>query len=136
MSKEIEYRGVITDVSPGILQVEILDEAACASCDAQKSCCMSGRKEKRLEIPVTSGNYRQGDKVTVSGKKSMGLKATFFAFILPMFLILIALLIATSIKTDERQAALISLSAMIIYYIVLYFFRDKFKKNFIFVIKS
>ena len=135
MSEKIEYRGVVTDVRPGILQVEILDEVACAACAAEKMCCMSGRREKRIEIPFISGDYRLGDKVTVTGKTSMSLKAILFAFILPIILILITLLVASSMKMDERQAAIISLSTVTIYFIGMYFFKDIFTKIFIFAIK-
>ena len=136
MSKKIAYQSVVTDVRPGILQVEIRDETVCSACSAQKSCCMSGNREKRLEIPFTSGDYRPGDTVTVEGKASMGLKAVFIAFILPVILILIVLSVATSMNVDERQAAIISLSALAVYYLGIYFFRNKFKQLFVFTIKS
>jgi sigma-E factor negative regulatory protein RseC len=136
MNEKIEYRGVVTEVRPGILQVEILDETVCAACAAQKSCCMSGRREKRIDVPFTSGDYHPGDRVTVTGKTSMSLKAILFAFILPMILILITLLVASSMKIDERQAALISLLVMTIYFTGIYFFKNKFKKIFTFALKS
>ena len=136
MSEKIEYRGVITAVRPGILQIEIRDETACAVCSAQKSCCMSGNREKRLEVPFTSGDYRPGDKVTVTGKTSMGLKAVLFAFILPLILILITLLAASSMKVGEREVALICLASLAIYFIIIYFFKNKFKKIFTFAVKS
>ena len=134
MSEKIEYRSIVTDVRPGILQVEIRDETVCAACSAQKSCCMSGSREKRLEIPYTSGDYRPGDQVTVVGKTSMGLKAVVIAFILPLFIILLSLLAVSSMKMDERQAAIISLSALTVYYFGIYFFKNKIKQTFTFII--
>ena len=134
MSKIIEYRSIVTDVRPGIVQVEIRDETACSACSAQKSCCMSGSREKRLEIPFTSGDYRPGDQVTVIGKTTMGLKAVFIAFILPIFLILITLLIVSSVQVDERQAALFGLLVLIVYYLGIYLFRNKIKQTFTFII--
>jgi len=136
MSKKIAYQSVVTDVRPGILQVEIRDETVCSACSAQKSCCMSGNREKRLEIPFTSGDYRLGDTVTIEGKASMGLKAVFIAFILPLILVLLTLSVATSMKIDEGQTAIISLSSLVLYYLGLYFFRNKFKQTFTFTIKS
>ena len=132
MSKKIEYRGVITEVRPGILQVEIRDETACDTCSAQASCCMSGNREKRVEIPFISGDYRPGDEVTVVGKSSMELKAVLIAFVLPLVLILITLLIASSMGADERQAAFISLSVLVIYFFEIFFLRDRIKGSFTF----
>jgi sigma-E factor negative regulatory protein RseC len=126
---------MITKVYPGILQIEIHDETACDACSAQKSCCMSGAREKRIEIPFTSGNYHPGDKVTVTGKRSMGAWATLIAFIVPLILILVALLAASSRGVGERQAAMISLSVVVIYYLGIYFFRNKFKQTFTFTIQ-
>jgi sigma-E factor negative regulatory protein RseC len=122
-------------VYPDILQVEIHDETACGDCSAQKACCMSGAREKRIDIPFTSGDYRPGDTVTVVGKTSMGLWATLIAFVLPLILILIILLAASSMGAGERQAAVISLSVLVIYYLGIYFFRNKFKQTFIFTIQ-
>ncbi|MDR2683338.1 MAG: SoxR reducing system RseC family protein, partial [Dysgonamonadaceae bacterium] len=50
MSKTITYRGVVTKVYPGMLEVEIRDETACDACSVQKSCGLSGAREKRLEV--------------------------------------------------------------------------------------
>ena len=136
MSKEIEYQGIVTAVHSGILQVEILDETTCDACSAQKSCCMSGKREKRMDIPFTSGGYSCGDRVVVTGKTSMGLKAVLFAFVLPLILILLTLSIVSSMGTDERQAALFCLSAMLVYFLGIYFFKNKIKQTFKFAIYS
>ncbi|MDR0542984.1 MAG: SoxR reducing system RseC family protein [Dysgonamonadaceae bacterium] len=135
MSKKITYRGTVTKVYPGILQVEIRDETACDACSVQKSCCMSGAREKRIDIPFVSGDYHPGDKVTIRGKISMGLRATLIAFVLPLTLILVILLTASSMGAGERQAAVLSLSAMVVYYIGIYFFRNKLKQTFTFMIE-
>jgi len=134
MSKKVEYRGIVTEVHSGVLQVEIQDETACDACSAQKSCCMSGKREKRMDIPFTSGDYSRGDKVIVTGKTSMGFKAILIAFILPLMLIVVALAIASSMGANERQAALISLSAMIIYFLVIFLLKNKIKQTFTFTI--
>ena len=132
MSKKIEYRGVITAIRPGILQVEVSDATPCESCSAQSSCCMSGSREKRVEIPFTSGDYRPGDEVTVVGKNSMELKAVLIAFVLPLVLILITILMVSSMGADERQAAFISLSVLVIYFFGIFFLRDRIKGSFTF----
>ena len=134
MSKKIKYRGVITEIHSGNLQVEIRDETACDVCAARKSCCMSGKREKRLDIPFASGDYRPGDEVTVVGKTSMGLKAIFIAFVLPLMLILVILMGASSMGANEQQAALISLSAMILYFFGIFLLKNKIKQTFTFII--
>jgi len=132
MSKKIEYRGVITAIRSGILQVEVRDATPCESCSAQSSCCMSGSREKRVEIPFTSGDYRLGDEVTIVGKASMEFKAVFIAFVLPLILILVTLLIGSSMGADERRAALISFVGLVIYFLGIFLLRDRIKGTFTF----
>ncbi|MDR1526255.1 MAG: SoxR reducing system RseC family protein [Dysgonamonadaceae bacterium] len=135
MSKTITYRGVVTKVHSGILQIEIHDETACDACSAQKSCCMSGAREKRMDIPFTSGDYRPGDTVTVAGKASTGLWAVCIAFVLPMALMAVLLPVASSMGLHEHQAAFVSLAALVLYYLGIYLFRNKFKQTFTFTIQ-
>jgi sigma-E factor negative regulatory protein RseC len=135
MSKTIARRGVVTTVRPGILQVKIDDETACDACSTQKSCCLSKAREKQIDVPFSAGNYDPGDEVTVIGKNSMGLRATFIAFVLPLILMLAALAIASAMALSEQHAALISLSTLIPYYLGLYLFRNRFKQTFTFTVQ-
>jgi positive regulator of sigma E activity len=136
MSKPISYRGIVTNVYPGILQVEIRDETACDACSAQGSCVMSGAREKRIEVPFASGDYCAGDAVTVVGKSSAGLRATFFAFLLPLILLFVILIIATALGLGDHTAALLSLAALAIYYAGLFLFRKRLKQTFTFTIQN
>jgi sigma-E factor negative regulatory protein RseC len=133
MSNTITYRGVVTKVRPGILEVEIHDETACDACLSQASCCMSGTQKKQIDVPFTDGDYHPGDEVTVAGKTSMGLQAVLVAFVVPVFLIATVLQIFSPI--GERQAALIGLSALVIYYTGIYLLRNKFKRTFTFTLQ-
>ncbi|MDR2683107.1 MAG: SoxR reducing system RseC family protein, partial [Dysgonamonadaceae bacterium] len=82
-----------------------------------------------------AGDYRPGDTVTVVGKTSMGLRAVGIAFVLPVFLVAAVLFVVSSAGLPERQAALTSLAALVFYYLVLYFFRNRFKQTFTFTIQ-
>jgi sigma-E factor negative regulatory protein RseC len=97
---------------------------------------MSGAKEKRIDVPFTSGDSRAGESVTIVGRASLGLWATVVAFVLPLMLLLLGLFVATSVGVGERQAALLSLAALGAYYFGLYLFRNKFRHTFTFTIQN
>ncbi|MDR2086667.1 MAG: SoxR reducing system RseC family protein [Dysgonamonadaceae bacterium] len=128
-------QGTITAVQDGILSVLINNENACAGCGSRKSCGMAGAQEKQIQVPYTSGNYKTGDKVCLASKASMGLAAVFVAFVLPLILIMAVLFLASLAGRGETFMALTVLLTMTGYYLSLYFFRDKLKQKFTFIIQ-
>jgi sigma-E factor negative regulatory protein RseC len=58
------------------------------------------------------------------------------AYILPFFVILIALIICTIIGLSEALAGIISILTLIPYFTLLYLFKNKLKKEFSFSIKK
>jgi sigma-E factor negative regulatory protein RseC len=128
-------QGTVTAVQDGVLSVLVNDESACAGCRAQKSCNIAGAKEKPVQIPYTSGNYKEGDTISLSVKSSMGAIAVLFAFILPLTLMLAVLFAVSFAGKGEAFMALAALLAISAYYLSLYFFRDKLKQKFTFIIQ-
>jgi sigma-E factor negative regulatory protein RseC len=129
-------QGTVTAVHEGTLTARINDEDRCEGCGARKSCGMAaGANEKQIEIPYLSGQYKEGDRINLLVKSSMGVKAAFFAFILPLILALTVLFTASFAGKGEKFMALTALLAISIYYTSLYFFRDKLKQKFTFIIQ-
>jgi sigma-E factor negative regulatory protein RseC len=131
----MEHEGIIIAISPDAVQVQIRQESSCSMCHAQQACGIADAKEKIIEVPCKSGNYSKGDVVCIVGKTSMGLKAVLYAFIIPLLAGIVSLAVVSRIIPSEAVAAIASLGAITLYYTVLYFFRDKFKRKFIFTIK-
>jgi sigma-E factor negative regulatory protein RseC len=127
--------GTVTAVQNGILSVLINDENACEGCPARNSCSCTGAQEKRLQIPYTSGNYKEGDAINLLAKTSMGARAACFAFIFPLTLALAVLFAVSSAGKGEEYMALAALLVISVYYISLYFFKDKLKQKFTFIIQ-
>ena len=65
---------------------------------------------------------------------SSDLKAVVLAFVIPLIILLVTLFICIEIIGDEGLAALLSLSALIPYYIVLLLFKKRLKLFFQFSI--
>lgn len=120
MGDSIGHDGIIESIDGDEISVKILQISSCASCQAKSLCHISESKEKVIEVSVPDSNiYHVGQKVTVVGTSSQGLRAVVLAFVIPLIILLVTLFICIGTIGDEGLAALMSLLALIPYYIVL-----------------
>ncbi len=135
MNEKIEYPGVISRVEKGRAFVRIVQQTACSGCHVKNMCHISGIKEKIVEVPVRNHSFATGDQVLVVGYTSMGLKAVGYAFFLPLVLVVLSLFLFQSIFLQEALAGIATLVVVAIYYVLLYRFRNYFRKRFVFEIR-
>jgi sigma-E factor negative regulatory protein RseC len=133
--KNIEHEGVVEKVSGNHFTVKIISQSACASCHAKGACTVADEQEKEVEV-VSMQSFKPGDHVVVSGSSSQGLKAAWWAYILPVVLILSTLIIAFSLTQNENLAALLSLLVLVPYFLIIHMADSVMKKTFTFTIQS
>lgn len=133
----IEHEGTVIDINDGKITVELTVLSACATCHSRALCSFDS-SQKNIEIFDNNNNitYKIGETVKVIMRQSLGGKALFLAYILPFFVILIALIICTISGLSEALAGIISILTLIPYYTLLYLFKNKLKKEFSFSIKK
>ena len=132
----ITHPGIIESVGEKQVFVKILAMSACSSCHAKAMCNIAEVEEKIVEIrKAEGGNYKEGQEVTVSMKKSLGGMAVFLGYILPFILLMAVLLLVLVISGNEGLAGLLAIAALIPYYWLLYIFRDRLKRTFSFSIQ-
>lgn len=131
----MEHEGVIIDTKAQTLYVQIEQRSACSACHAKTSCGMSETKKKIVEVNDTSHDWKPGMHVRLSCSTSMGLKAVGYAFVLPLLLIVLTLILCLSWQLTPALSAILSLAVTLPYYITLHIFRNKLKKEFTFSIK-
>ena len=131
----MSHIGTVRAIHDGQRDVEIVQKSACSGCHLKSACTSSDQAEKIIEVPYFGNEYHVGDEVTVVGSNRMGWEAIAYAFFIPFLLMLLSLVAIIEILNDELLAGLISLGILIPYYVVLYFFRDKLKRKFVFYIK-
>ena len=138
MSKnEISHKGVIKSITPELTTVEILSTSACAECHAKGMCGMSESKVKEISVPTDPYSVHEvGDEVQVMLKKSMGLKAVWISYVIPLFILMILILSLSSVTVHEVYAGLAGIGGVALYYLVIYLFRDKLANDFVFYIKE
>ena len=134
MNGQIEHEGVVSRLDKGTAWITIVQSSACSDCHAQSACRISGQKEKIIEIPHVDNSFHEGDKVIVVGSASLGLLAVLYAFVIPLILVVALLVISFSYFHTESLAALISIAVLFTYFFVLYVFKSRFKRKFVFKI--
>ena len=133
--EEIRHTGKIVDFTPETIKVEIISEAACASCHAAQLCGMSESKTKIIEVPAQLG-YEPGDEVWVIMKKSMGTKAVTVGYVLPLLVLVVVLLTCLVAGVSELVSGLAAIGAVCLYYFVIWLLRDKLRNTYTFYIKK
>ena len=127
----ISHEGIVTRITDDELEIKILAQSACASCHAKSACGMGEQAEKILTVPKPNDReFQLLQKVNVTMAVGQGNKAAILAYLVPIVVLLAALFICLGVGLGEGWSALISIAALIPYYIVLYLKRDKLKRRF------
>lgn len=133
--KSVEHKGTIIEITENNIKVEIVNKSMCAACHAKGFCTTGDSKEKVIDVPYfNNGEYALGDTVTVVMKRSMGFKAVWISYVIPLVILMIFLLTLQGLGLGELQAGLVSVLALCAYYLVVYLFRGKLANKFLFTI--
>ena len=124
----IKHDGYISKIENNRAIVTLNGNINCEACHAKGSCGMAETEAKQIEVEV-SQPLQLHDNVEVFLGKSLGLKAVFWAYVVP-FILLISTLIVANQFFKEWIAGLLSLVVLIPYYVLLFVFRNSFKKAF------
>ena len=137
MADIIKHRGIVEKIDGSHIVVRIVQTSACSACIAKGLCNASESKEKQIDVYEVNPAYRIGEEVILCGTTSMGMKAVFLAFGIPVFLLLVALFVTMRVTDgDALLSAIVALVAVVPYYAVLYLMKDKMNKTFSFVIEK
>lgn len=133
--RNIEHEGVVDQVSDDKIKVKLMSVSACASCHTRGACSMSESQEKEIEVE-RRGDFKPGDRVIIEGAGWQGLAATWWAYVLPVLLVLTTLIITYTISGREGLAGFFSLLILLPYYLVLKISDKIMSKSFHFTIKQ
>ena len=136
-SSEIAHRGRIVSITPEVTTVEIVSEPACAACHAKGLCSLGDSKVKQVELPTRGwDDYSVGQEVNLVLKASMGHKAVWLAYVVPLVVMVAALLGTLAADGGELLAGGLAIGALALYYLGLWLLRNRLKKDYIFNIKA
>ena len=134
---EIAHPGKIIEITPDFTTVQITVSSACASCHAKALCGMSEEEDKVIMLPTDPyASYNVGDEVTICTKMSMGLKAAWISYVIPLAVLMALILTLTSFGINEFIAAGAAVGGVGLYYFIIWLLRDRLSDEFVFYIKN
>ena len=135
--ESVSHRGTIVQVTPEFTTVEIISESACSACHASGLCGMSEYTKKAIEVPTRAWDrFEPGQEVNVVLKATMGHKAVWLAYVAPLLVLLAVLAGALSAGAGELAAGLGALGGVAFYYLFLWLFREKLRREYVFTIEN
>lgn len=135
--KEICHDGRIVEITPEFTSVEIISSSACSQCHAKGLCGFSEEESKLVMLPTDPYSERKvGDRVTLALKQTMGLKAVWISYVIPLIILMILVLSLSSVIDNEVWTGLAAIGGVALYYLVIWLLRDRLKNEFVFYIKD
>ena len=135
--ERISHKGRVVKVTPEFTTVEIVSQSACSACHASGLCGLSEYTKKAIEVPTRAWDrYEPGQEVNVVLKASMGHKAVWLAYVAPLVVLLGVLLATLGLGAGELAAGLGALVGVALYYLFLWLFRDRLRREYIFTIEN
>jgi len=134
---EIAHKGRITEIDKDFTTVEIMVSSACSECHAKGLCGMSEEEQKVVMVPTDPYvKHEVGEEVQVCTKMSMGLKAVWISYVIPLAVLMILILTLSAVIDNEAITGLVSIAGVAVYYLVIWLLRDRLRSEFVFYIKQ
>ena len=132
---EIIHSGKVIEINPDFTTVEIMVSSACSECHAKGLCGMSEMEEKVIMVPTDPYEPRNiGDIVQVKTKMSMGLKAVWISYVIPLAVLMILILSLSAVIENEFLRGGIAIAGVGVYYFVIWLLKDRLSDQFEFYI--
>ena len=132
---EIVHSGKVIETNPDFTTVEIMVSSACSGCHAKGLCGMAEMEEKVIMVPTDPYQPRKvGDIVQVKTKMTMGLKAVWISYVIPLAVLMILILSLSAVVENEFLRGGIAIAGVGVYYFVIWLLKDKLSDQFEFYI--
>lgn len=137
MKEQVSHTGKVVSMTPQVTTVQIVSHSACSSCHASGLCGLSEYTEKAIQVPADPyAHYGVGDEVQVVLKASMGMKAVWIAYVLPLVVLLAVTLGLIALGVGEVASGLAGIGAVGVYYLAVWLFRDRLRNEYVFTIEE
>ena len=135
---DISHEGRVIAIDQECISVEFINKSACVSCHAKSVCMASDEKIKIIQVEnsIEYVDYNVGDVVNILLKRSMGFKAVWLFYVIPLLILMVLLLSLSALKTNELIIGAVIVALLSSYYFVIYLCRDKLSKDFVFAIEK
>lgn len=136
-NKEILHEGRIVEITPDFTSVEIVRSSACSQCHAKGLCGFSEDETKVVMLPTDPySEHKVGDSVNLALKRTMGLKAVWISYVIPLIILMILVLSLSPVIGNELWTGLAAVGGVALYYLVIRLLRGRLNSEFVFYIKD
>ena len=98
---------------------------------------MSDMSIKTVDVPNRGDlSYEVGEEVLVVMKKTLGLRAVWISYVIPLIILMILLLSLPYLNFSELGAGLVAVLGLCIYYLGVFLFKEKLAREFTFAIEK
>ena len=137
MSNNISHSGVVEKIVGDCVLVRIVQTSACAACKVAGYCNAAESKEKIVEVCCDdSAAYQIGQTVRVAISTQVAAQALLWGFGASFLLMVLVLVVVLRLTGNEALAAVSGLAVLVPYYLLLWLFRDRMRKQLAFSIES
>lgn len=138
MKSKIDHNGVVESIEGNHIKVRILQASACSACQAKALCASSDTKEKIIDVwDDNADQYHVGESVMACGSLSMGRNAVYLAFLIPLVLMILWMVLSLKAFHLSELTAILGVGIILaIYYLLLSALKDKLSKTFSFWIEK
>lgn len=135
MGVTIQHKGVVERVEGDKVFVKVEKESACQACHAKGLCGERGG-ERIIEVATEyAASFAVGETVVVALLKGrMAISSLIWGYLMPLVVLLVVLLLLHGLGVEDGIAAISTLGAVALYYVVLYLKRRQFEKKIQFTI--
>lgn len=134
-TKTVRHDGEIISITPKVVTVKIESSSLCAACHAKGACTAADKAEKIIEaVNIYNLKLEVGERVSVTMKRSLGIRAVVISYVVPLIILLFLLLTLHVLQLGELWTGLISLVGVGLYYLGLFLFKKKIASDFVFTI--
>ena len=133
-SRLLCQEGQVVAIKDNHYQVKILTPTACSQCHAKGICTTLDQGERIIDAvsAQTEESLKLGDKVNLVMEERWGWWAVFYGFFLPFVVMITVLFVSYALGSSEISAALYGIASLIPYYLLLYGFRRRITRDFVF----
>ncbi len=107
---------IVSIDSSGLLDCEIDCGTACSGC-AMRKACNPESSVRRITLLNTLGGLEVGDSIEVEVSSSMGMRAIFFAYMLPVLLLVLSMCLLVYFGASELVQGLSALGVLLVYFV-------------------
>jgi sigma-E factor negative regulatory protein RseC len=132
----VKHLGEVIRIEGDVVAVRMTVNSACSACHAKGVCGASEQTDKIVEVETADASmYKVGDSVEVALlQRDMGSKSVILAYVVPFFVLTLALVGALLLGASEGVAVLAAIAGVALWYGVLFLLRDKVKNRIKFII--